>query len=290
MRLLIAILILIALVVGIVALVLRPKPDPFEQLSVSSIEDRGALRVGTRGDVPYMSMKTEDEDGNVSWSGVEIDIARAISKQIFDDDTAVEFIETPFTLRNFMLKQDRVDCLIALSPKGYSEAMIYSDPYYTDAVAIVVMVNGPTTIDALFKGLNGSDTGGRIGALTRQPASSGTVNPVAHQGALTVLQEYNTVNNAGFTIQTFSDAPNMFNALKDGQLDAIAMEARLIPLYIEDDMRLLNNYIGTIPYAVAALPSQESFIGYANIVIQSMKNSGELAQILSSYDISDYAN
>lgn len=290
-RLFVAVLLVVALLTGLVWVITRPKPDPLAQLTLDDIENRGALRVAVQEYVPLFSEEKTTDTGDAIRSGLEADVAHEISALIFDYPDSVDFTTTSFPLRNFMLAQDRVDCVIALSPQGYSDDFIYSNPYYTDAVAIVVLLDGATTIEQLYQSSSANvERTSRIGALTRQPESAGTVNPLVHQGALTVLESYNKDRNAGFSVEKYADAPGMFDDLRHGDLDAIAIEAALLPLYFRDDMRLLTNYIGTIPYSVAAMPNQQSLIDLTNIVIQNMKNQGTLAALLAKYNLKDYGS
>lgn len=282
------VLLLVGLTAGAVWLFTRPKPDPLDQITLSEIEDRGALGVGVFADVPLFATRTIDPYDKQSWSGLEVDIAHELAALIFDNPDAVEFTPVEFTLRNFMLNQERVDCLIALSPQGYSDSFIYSDPYYTDAVAVIVLLDGATTIEQLYGGATNGKLGARIGALTRQPQSRSTANPLVHQGALTVLQRYNENNSADFRILTYSDAHEMFEDLRNGSLDAIAMETAFLPRYFGDDLRLLTKHIGTIPYSVVAMPNQSSLIELVNIAIRTMKDRGVMAELLQTYGLKDY--
>ena len=55
---------------------------------ISEIKERGKLRVGVKSDVPGFSFC--DEDGN--YTGIEIDIAKAIAKALFGDEDAIGFV------------------------------------------------------------------------------------------------------------------------------------------------------------------------------------------------------
>lgn len=289
-RLFVAVAALLILIAMIVIALSQPPVDPLEQLSLELIEDRGVLRVGSRGNVPLFSEKKTDSRGNVTWSGLEMDIAGEIAELVLGSSEKVDFVETPFSARNFTLNKDEADCLLCLSPRGYSTAYIYSEPYYTDSVAVVVRMDGPVNLSELHGEPMVDGSGMIVGALTRQPQSSGTVNPLAHQGALTTLRSYNESQSANLIIRSYAGAQDMFADLEAGKLDAVAIETALLTQYFDpNNMRALMQAIGTIDYAVAALPENQSLITAANIVLAEMRADGRLAALLTKYELRDYA-
>lgn len=289
-RLLVALVAVIALVALLVANLSKPPVDPLELLSLDAIQDRGGLRVASRGNVPYFSQKTTEDSGRSKWAGLEIDIAGEISQLVLGAPDRVEFAETPFSARNFALKQNQADCLICLSPRGFSDAFIYSEPYYTDSVAVVVPMDGAVNLSELHGEPMVKNSGARVGALTRRPRSSSTVNPLQHEGALTVLRAYNENQGASMYVQGYSGAHDMFQALTDGEIDAVAIEAALLPIYFDPvNMRILMRALGTVDYSVAALPENQSLIDAANILLKEMRADGRLAALYTKYDLRDYS-
>lgn len=269
----------------------QPPVDPLELLSLELIENRGVLRVASRGNVPLFSEKSTDARGKSAWSGFEMDIAGEIAALVLGSSEKVDFVETPFSARNFTLNRDEADCLICLSPRGYSAAYIYSEPYYTDSVVVVVPMDGAVSLGELHGEPMVAGSGGDIGAVTRQPQSSSTVNPIAHQGALTVLRNYNENQSANMVLRSYAGMQDMFADLSSGRLDAIAIESALLYRYFDPNtMRVLVHALGTIDYSVAALPENQSLIDAANIVLAQMRADGRLDALLSEYQLRDYAS
>ena len=124
-----------AVIVGLLlALLLRPGPDPLTSGQLSPIRSRGALRVGVRSDVPGFGGK----DSAGERTGLEIDLANRLAEEIFGT-AEVEFVEVNFNTLTAMLRRGELDCAIALAQKDMSASLSYSESYYEDAAALMVL-------------------------------------------------------------------------------------------------------------------------------------------------------
>ena len=113
------------------------KADPAKADNVQKIVDKGVLKVGVKNDVPNFGYKNP-QTGELE--GFEIDLARAIAKDILGDESKVEFTPVTAQTRGPLLDTGELDMVIATftiteeRKKSYN----FSDPYYTDGVAIMV--------------------------------------------------------------------------------------------------------------------------------------------------------
>lgn len=271
-------LILAVITVIVVSLVIRLRPgyDPLTEKSMEPLLARELLRVGVRSDVEKFS---QIENG--VYSGFEDDIARRLGEEIFGEEALVEFVSVDNTTRNIRLGEKEIDCLIALCPQNYSASFIYSDPYYTDAVAIVVNKGSYQSIED-FVFIN-------IGALQR-PSPART--PVQNHGALTALQRFSAGREKGvIDITIYSSIENMFEALANGNIQAIAIENSLLNLYYDEtSMDVLPEAIATLPYSIVTRVGNEDFINLCNNMIHEMKNNGEMDALLGKWNLVDYSN
>ena len=259
---------LLALIAIVLVVSLKDEPDPLLATEMDPIYDRAVLRVGVREDVPKFCMRQGD-----TYTGIEAEIAHALAERIFSDPTKVEFVKVDFTTRGIKLKTDAIDCLIAVSPQGFSSDFVYSDAYYTDAVGIVVMAQGASSVTEL--------SGKTIGSISR-------AGSLKKQGALDVLKDFNQSTKLGCTIKEYTSAPDMFGDLKNGKIDAIALESALIQLYFTDSMRLLPDAIGTIPYAIAVMPGNKPLAKIATDMLSSMFGDTSLYALWDKYGLRDF--
>lgn len=263
----------VLLIIGAAVLLfvsLRPQAQPLEAESMAAILDRSVLRVGVRNNAPSFST---EKDGQ--FTGMETDIARAIAQRIFGDSQAVEFVSVDFTTRNYKLNTGQVDCVIALCPQGYNTSFLYSQPYYTDAVALVSLNSGPKNLNEL--------AGATVGAIKR------SAQPASH-GALTTLEQFAAgLSEYDLEVKRYSGIPDLFEALRTGEIAAIAMEnASLLQYYNENEMHVLPEAIGTIGYSVVIPSDNEALVQIADETIADILQSGEMASLWDKWGLTDY--
>lgn len=263
---------IVVFVIILAVMRLNPTYDPLKSEGIQPLINQGMLRVGVRDNVEKFSTLEGER-----YSGFEDDLARKISGKIFGENAITEFVTVNNAMRNIMLSQNQIDCLIAVSPQNYSSSFIYSEPYYEDIVVMVVKKGAYKSIDDLIY-LN-------IGALNR-PSSTTLTN----KGALTVLQNFKTTREYGvMVITSYSSIDNMFEALESDRIQAVAIEnALLTEYYDENKMDVLPEAIGIVPYSIAAKTDQVDFINLCNQVIAELKESGEMDEMLARWNLTDY--
>jgi polar amino acid transport system substrate-binding protein len=102
--------------------------------------DRGHLIVGTGSTNPPWHF--EDETGKLV--GMDIDLARLIAKNLFDDPEKVEFVLQGADARIPSLITDKVDIVIqfmTITP-GRAQQVEFTIPYYREGVGLLMMADG----------------------------------------------------------------------------------------------------------------------------------------------------
>lgn len=279
-----AVIVVILIIVLIVSIV-QPNYNPLNEPSMSSIKSREILRVGVRDDLENFSYKEEND----TYNGFEDDIARAIAKNIFGDNYLVQFEPVNATTRHVKLKQGMIDCLIAVTPQGYrGKNYLYSIPYYTDAVAIIVSTNSIVENFSQLADLP-------IGVLSYPPANSpkrfqSASSTLSHEGAGTVLNQFIEAGAYTNSIKRYSSIPDMFEALDKNEISAIAIEKTLLTTYYNPTtMRVLPDAIGSVPYSVIIPTDNEALLEITNKTITNMKKSGEWNALLDKWNLTDYS-
>lgn len=275
--------VLAILVIILLVVLLRPRHNPLSEASMQPILNREILRVGVRTDIERFSY--EEESG--VYNGLEDDIARSLAKKIFGDDYLLQFEPVNPATRHIKLKSNQVDCVIAISPQNFRAEYIYSVPYYTDAVSVVVNAKSKFQSFDQFEGM-------WIGALTYPPANpsalhSASSRTLTHEGAATVLQQFISRYDYQIGIRRYSSLPDMIEALEKNEISAIAIEYALLrPHYSRANMRVMPEAIGTVPYSIAIPADNPALVKIADQMIMDMRASGELNALLDKWNLLDY--
>ena len=105
---------------------------------VEKIKNAGVLKVGVKEDVPKFGYL--DPAKNVH-EGMEIDLAKRIAKEIFGDETKVEFTGVNAKTRGPALDNGEIDMVIATFTITEERKLSwnFSDPYFTDYVGFLVL-------------------------------------------------------------------------------------------------------------------------------------------------------
>ncbi|MGI6150380.1 MAG: substrate-binding periplasmic protein [Christensenellales bacterium] len=255
----------------LLALMLQPGPDPFESAEIATILDRGVLRVGVRGDVP--SFGYEDSEGNRT--GLEVDLANLLAAHIFGSPNA-EFSTVNFNTMPAKLRRAQIDCCVALAQTGMSTSLVYSEPYYTDAVAIMVLDSSPYQ--------SPEDLAGRtIGCINRDGSNMRYV-------ARNALYAFAAMQSPKCTVVEYASSADMIADLASGKLSGVCMEYALLFSYFSADThRILPQAIGTISYSFAFQPESKALVEIANEMLRKIRADGTLDALLQQWNLEDYS-
>jgi len=152
-----------AVVAGAAGAMLQPKPAQANlDSSKSKLQDvlsRGVLRVGTGSTNPPWHF--EDDTGKLV--GMDIDMARLIAKNLFDDPEKIEFVIQGSDARIPSLITDKVDviCQWMTITAGRAQQVEFTVPYYREGVGLLIMADNPTykKFDDLLKAGDGITVG-----------------------------------------------------------------------------------------------------------------------------------
>lgn len=132
-----------AAVAGAAGAVLAPKAAEAKlDSSKSKLQEvlaRGVLRVGTGSTNPPWHF--EDDSGKLV--GMDIDMARLISKSLFDDPNKIEFVIQGSDARIPSLVTDKVDviCQWMTVTAGRAQQVEFTIPYYREGVGLLIMAD-----------------------------------------------------------------------------------------------------------------------------------------------------
>ncbi|MCQ2492183.1 MAG: transporter substrate-binding domain-containing protein [Lachnospiraceae bacterium] len=232
---------------------------------IQAIIDRGQLIVGVKTDVPgfgYYDKETKE------YSGKEIDLSYQIAAKIFDttvdeakSQNLVEFVQATVENRSTLLVEDTVDLVIATFTitDERKEMFAFSDSYYSDYIGIMVKKSKADTeslgSDAItsITNLDGKNVGVAQSADTR-----------THMLAYIDQNDYEISPR----FMNFATYPELYKALKKGEIDAFAVDTSILNGYLDDSLTILPDRFSEQKYGAAANKSDEGLVKAVNVVIE----------------------
>ena len=185
------------------------------EVTVETIQERGVLRVGVKDSLVGMGY-LNPETGE--YEGLEIDIARAIAKEMGVD---VEFLVVTPTTRLQMIDSGDIDISLSNFTITEERKMSYhfSAPYYTDAVGVMVLKDSGITS---FEDLNGKTVGVTMSSTSAQS-----------------LKEY-LGEGYELNFDEFDDHAGIKLALSAGAIDAHCVDTVVLTTYMDDTTVILD--------------------------------------------------
>lgn len=229
--------------------------------TLSKIKQRGKIIVGVKYDTKPFGYINENQE----LVGFDIDLAKAIAKNILGDESKIEFKQVTPSNRILALNSNQVDMVIAtmtITPER--KAVIdFSSPYYMAGQAILVPKS--SKISAI------TDLNGRRVIIIFGSTSEKNLRLAAPNAAI-----------LGFKTYTSG-----FEALKQGRADALTSDdSILIGLAMDDPtVKLLPKRYTREPYGIGfkkGIGSQR-LEECVNTILTGMKSSGELNQLKAKW-------
>lgn len=231
---------------------------------VQKIINDGILKVGVKVDVPkfgYKDPATNEVDG------LEVDIARAIAKEILGDESKIETQAVTAKTRGPLLDNGEIDAVIATFTitDERKQSYNFSDPYFTDGVGLLVKKD--------------------VGYTTLKDLDGKTIGVAQSSTSKDALQE--EADKLGVTLKfsEFSSYPEIKAALDSGRVDCFSVDAAILSGYIDDSNVILGDRYNPQEYGVAIKKSNEGLAEVVNKVINDMKDSGELDKLIEKWGI-----
>ena len=231
---------------------------------IDKIKKSGTLIVGIKDDVPkfgFLNPKTN------KYEGLEIDLAKAIAKQILGSEEKVNFVPVNAKNRSAYLNQERVDMVIATFTVTEERKQNYdfSDVYYTDSVGIMVRKDSDITS---FKNLENKKVGITQGTMT----TSTIKNAAIKEGVF-------------LTCVTYPSNKTLKDALLHKEIDAFCIDRSILNGYIDDSVMILPEQYDQMMYAVAVKKDNSAVTKLVNEVIRNLIKSGELDKLIAKHGL-----
>lgn len=220
--------------------------------------DKKVLRVGTE---PTFAPFEFQKEGSKSYDGFDMDLARAIGKQM---GCEVEIVSMGFDALIPALNSGNIDMVAAGMSinEERKNAVTFSDPYYTSG--LIILVNKDNNDVKSIKDLEGKRIACQIG--TTGENKSRTV-----EGAK--VKAFNTQDEAALE-------------LKNGGCDAVIGDAPVIEYYMtkagKDFAMTVGEKMEAEPYGIA-VKKDSKLAGELNKALAELKKNGEYDKLYTKW-------
>jgi putative glutamine transport system substrate-binding protein len=231
---------------------------------IQAIIDRGYLRVGTKVDVPNFGFLNPST--NVV-EGMEIDIAKALAKKLFGDETKYETQAVTAQTRGPLLDNNEVDIIIATFTITEERKLSFNftDPYYTDSIGFLVKK------DAGFTKI--SDLDGKTIGVAQSATTKDACNEKAKELGITLK------------FAEFASYPEINAALTSGRVDAFSVDKSILLGYVNDTTTILEEGFKPQNYGIACKFDNKDLAAYLNDFIAEIKGDGSLDAIIEKWGL-----
>jgi putative glutamine transport system substrate-binding protein len=230
---------------------------------IKAIQARGTLKAGVKVDVPkfgYKDPKTEKTDG------FEVDLVRAIAKEIIGDATKIDVQGVNATTRGAMLDDGSIDVVVATFTinDDRKTKWNFSDPYFVDNVGFLVNNNGPKT----FKELDGKKIGVSKSATTKA-----------------AVQKKADADGVKVEFLEFGTYPEIKAALDAKRIDAFSVDQSILLGYKDKNTTLMADKFAPQNYGVATKKSNTALATVVNDIVNKMLKNGEMDTLLKKWEL-----
>lgn len=229
---------------------------------IEAIKSRGILIVGVKNDVPNFGL-LNPKNGEIE--GFEIDIAKALAKEILGDEDKLKLIAVNAKNRGALLDNNSLDLVIATFSitNERKELFNFSKPYYTDSIGFLVLKQRG------YKSIK--DMNGAIVAV----AQSTTTRDLIKE----------SIQKAGIDIKfsEFLDYPSIKLALKSNKVDAFCIDKSILLGYVDENSEILPDNLVPQQYAIASKKSNTSLANFVSEFID--KNEGLLESLKRKWNL-----
>lgn len=240
---------------------------------VQKIIDAGVLKVGAKVDVPKFGLQNT---ATGEMEGFEVDLAYEIAGKIFGctaaeakDKKLVAFQGVTAKTRGPLLDNGEVDLVIATYTitEERKETWNFSDPYYTDAVGLLVLKDS---------GINSiEDLDGKVIAVSQGSTTRDGFKKYVEEKGYNVNPEF----------EEFDGYPSMAAALAAKNVDVFSVDRAILAGYNDDTTIILPDRFAEQEYGVASKLDNKGLAELVNGVVTDLKSSGKIDEMLKGWGI-----
>ncbi len=222
--------------------------------TLQDVRARGRLIAGVRTDLPPFGFR--DKDGSIK--GIDIDSAKALAKELFEKEEAVEFVAVDKINGVTFLDEKRVDVLLGGMIIGHKEIVDYSLPYFESGHLILARSDSKIS--------RYQDLAGKRVATIQGSTGDEALRELVPQATRTVFMRH-------------SDA---LQALKERRVDAFVDTNRMVIHFQRRNPKLrIAGYqpFGSVFYGMGVRKGDKEWVRFINTTLAKMKETGEYEKL-----------
>ncbi len=233
--------------------------------TLQAVLDRGKLVVGTGStNAPWHFINDEDE-----LVGFDIDVARLVAKQLFDDEQAIEFVEQSSDSRIPNLTTNKVDltCQFMTVTGERAQQVEFTIPYYREGVGLLLRADGDFQDHAALQQAGGDVTV----AVLQNVYAEDMVHQALPEAA---VDQYDSVDL-------------MYQALDSGRADAAATDQSSLRWFMNQNPdKYTDAGYGWNPqsYSCAVAPGDQRWLNFVNAALHEAMTGVEFNAYAESYE------
>lgn len=225
---------------------------------------RGKLIVGTGSTNAPWHFKSADN----KLQGFDIDIAKIISKALFDNPDKIEFVNQSSDARIPNITTDKVDitCQFLTVTGGRAQQVAFTIPYFREGVGLM------------------TKTGSKRGDYAALKAAGASVNVAVLQNVYAESMVHAALPNA--KVAQYDSPDLMYQALNSGRADAAATDQSSISWFIKQNPgKYKDAGYGWNPqtYACAVKRGDQDWLNFVNTALHEAMTGVEFDTYAASY-------
>ncbi|UPM55518.1 transporter substrate-binding domain-containing protein [Gottfriedia acidiceleris] len=237
------------------------KDDSQSKDALSRIKDDKKIVFGVKYDTRLFGLKNPST-GKVE--GFDIDLSKALAKEIFGDDVKPEYIEVTSKTRVGLLNNGKVDAVVATMTinEERKKEVDFTDVYFNAGQSLLVKKGSKV------HGLADLKKGTKVLAVK---GSTSAVNIRQKAPDTTVLE--------------FENYAEAFTALKAGKGDALTTDDSILYGMKEEDpsFELVGGTFTKEPYGIAVKKGNKDLVEALNKALKNLKASGKYDEIKNKW-------
>ncbi|MDR6550810.1 glutamate ABC transporter substrate-binding protein [Paenibacillus qinlingensis] len=228
---------------------------------LDEIKSRGKVVVGVKYDTKLFGLKNPT-GGEVE--GFDIDIAKALAKEILGDEKKIEFKEVTSKTRIPMLDNKEIDMIVATMTitEERMKQVEFSQVYFKAGQSLLVKKGSP------IKSVADVKKGTKV---------------LAVKGATSVANI--KAKSPDATILEFDNYQDAFSALKAGQGDTLTTDNAILYGMMEQDknFEVVGEPFTDEPYGIAMKKGETTLQAAVNDGLKKLESSGQYAKIYEKW-------
>jgi putative glutamine transport system substrate-binding protein len=228
---------------------------------LDEIKSRGKVVVGVKYDTKLFGLKNPT-GGEVE--GFDIDIAKALAKEILGDEKKIELKEVTSKTRIPMLDNKEIDMIVATMTitEERKKQVEFSQVYFKAGQSLLVKKGSP------IKSVADVKKGTKVLAVK---GATSVANIKAKSPDATVLE--------------FDNYQDAFSALKAGQGDTLTTDNAILYGMMEQDknFEVVGEPFTDEPYGIAMKKGETTFQAAVNEGLKKLESSGQYAKIYEKW-------